>query len=64
MRIKTTPIPFRKQTKEVSSVMSLQKRRHSMSACTVVRDERMDILYFKEKEPKHGSIGASKSREL
>lgn len=48
----------------MSSVMSLQKRTHSTSACNVVRDERMEILYFKEKEPKYGSIGASKSREF
>lgn len=64
MRKKNTPIHFRKQAKEVSSVMNLQKRRHSMSACNLVRDERMDILYFKKKEPKYGSIGASKSREF
>lgn len=35
-----------------------------MSACNLVRDERTETLYFKKKEPKYGSIGASKSREF
>lgn len=45
-------------------MLKLQKRRHSMSACNLVRDERMETLYFKKEESKYGSIGASKSREF